>query len=127
MGKEVNEILKERGKVHGDWANNAIASANLYRAFTDIAIKTGNSGIMPPEMTEAIRMALHKLGRIASGDPFEIDHWQDAIGYLTLARNYVIMRNAQATKERVGTEIPSESSIPEIWPVVKRPYYKPGE
>ena len=44
MGKEVNEILKERGKVHGDWADNAIASANLYRAFTDIAIKTGNSG-----------------------------------------------------------------------------------
>lgn len=85
--KSTEQILEERGKVHGDWSNNARASAEMFATFEQICEKSGKTPI--PEIMEAIRMALHKIGRMASGDIMEIDHWADAIGYLTLGKKYI--------------------------------------
>lgn len=75
----IEKILAERGKTHGNFTDHAKATmdlkramaANLRRPITDV-------------QCEAINMILHKLGRIAAGNPDIKDHWDDIAGYAKL-------------------------------------------
>ena len=76
------KILEERGKTHGDFRHNAEVS-QLIKGIIKERLHMHDLYI-PPFMNEAIDMISHKLSRIAVGDPFESDHWQDIAGYAEL-------------------------------------------
>jgi len=72
-------LLAERGKTHGDFAAHAAATQGMKRLFL------ANAGPKLNDVQqEAVDMILHKLGRIAAGDPGFKDHWDDIAGYARL-------------------------------------------
>lgn len=79
--EEVDEILKERHAIAGDYGVNAGVAMTLWHTF--------NSGPTSKDMTKvqahAAFMVCCKLARIAAGDPDFKDHWLDIAGYAKLA------------------------------------------
>ena len=83
MSQSINDTLKERGSRYGKFANHAELSQNLKNAvFTHI----NQYGItqLQPYQVEAMEMILHKVARIANGDPYYDDSWRDIAGYAQL-------------------------------------------
>jgi hypothetical protein len=77
----IENILAERGKTHGDFSITAELAQELKLSIR--AVLSENSECTD-EMREAIDMICTKLARIASGDPYHIDSWQDIAGYAML-------------------------------------------
>jgi len=78
--KNVNEILQEREKTHGKYADHAYVTQEMKAACQYKGLDTKLSY----EQKEAVDMILHKVGRIIAGNNNEVDHWQDIAGYATL-------------------------------------------
>lgn len=78
----VTEILQEREKTHGDYAEQAGMSVLL----KDIIRNGLNWESLQSTQKEALDMIMHKVARIISGNPDYADHWDDIIGYATLVR-----------------------------------------
>lgn len=85
-------LLDERGKTHGSFKLHAQTTQALKRKF----YAPVPPGKLTPEMREAVDMILHKLGRIAAGDPTHADHWADIAGYAEL----VVKALDRAVKDR---------------------------
>ena len=77
---DIKSILAERGKTHGDYSRHASTTQCL----KSVMRNTQNWGDLNPSQTEALEMIAHKIGRILSGNPDHIDHWDDISGYATL-------------------------------------------
>ena len=78
--KNVNQVLTERGKTHGCWAQQAGVAQEL-----KAVIRSGDRGQLSKSQREALEMIAHKISRILCGDPDHKDHWVDIAGYATLA------------------------------------------
>lgn len=72
-------LLAERGKTHGDFRDHANATQSLKATFS-----AHNKNKLSSVQFEAVDMILHKLGRIAAGNPNFKDHWDDIAGYARL-------------------------------------------
>ena len=81
--KTTKEILTERAKTHGSFATNARVSQGIKDLLS--RQKANRSDVL----NEGIDAIAGKLARIASGDPLEIDHWEDIAGYATLVVTYL--------------------------------------
>lgn len=75
---DVAATLKARLATHGDFTDHARVAQRLKTVLrmekldlTDI-------------QNEALDMILHKIARIATGNPNHKDHWHDIAGYATL-------------------------------------------
>lgn len=79
---EINDILKERRKTHGNFEKVALLDTELFSVFN-----TYHYSDLSNEQYCAIKMILHKIARIGCGNPDFKDHWQDIIGYATLVLN----------------------------------------
>lgn len=75
----VNGILAERDKTHGDFATYAACTQDL-----KVTMCRHMVGAPTDVQQEAIDMICLKLGRIAAGDSWVRDHWDDIAGYATL-------------------------------------------
>lgn len=77
----INETLKERGEVYGEFADLARTAAGI-RA----AIMRGSyvGPPMPAVQSEAICMIATKLARIVNGAHGHVDSWRDIAGYAQL-------------------------------------------
>lgn len=82
MTTNIEEILKERGKTHGDFSQQSALS----QGFKELMRQSTRVGLYPHQK-EALDMIVHKLSRILSGNPNEPDHWVDIAGYSTLVAN----------------------------------------
>lgn len=71
-------------KKHGDFTD----VAEFVQGVLDLAEKLPGYRRASPVVREGFRMIVHKLARIASGDPFLPEHWEDICGYgqITLDR-----------------------------------------
>lgn len=78
---EINEILEERQKTHGNFTTHALISQNL----KEIARNGRNWAKLEPYQKEAIDMCFHKIARVLDGNQDYIDSWRDAAGYIELA------------------------------------------
>jgi hypothetical protein len=80
----IRDILAERQTTHGDFTDHANCAQELKNVFRSHCM-------VPPTnvQAEAVEMILHKLARIASGNPNYKDHWDDIAGYATLAADRV--------------------------------------
>jgi hypothetical protein len=86
----VNELLAERKKTHGSFEEHARCTQELLETIT----KERNWNKLSPEYREGIHMILHKLGRIATGNPYHVDHVADIQGYAKLMENYAEQVNS---------------------------------
>jgi hypothetical protein len=78
----VNEILLQRGGVHGSFADNA----SILQSFLANATHWGNWENLTEVEKTALWLILHKIARILSGNPHFDDHWADIAGYAELVR-----------------------------------------
>ena len=74
----IDNILNERKKTHGDFADVAYVSQNLEQIMQSTEQEYTN------KQREAIKCICQKLARIACGDPSFADHWEDIAGYAML-------------------------------------------
>jgi hypothetical protein len=77
--KYKNPILNEHEKTHGNFNNVARLHQKLLAIFD-----SKNSVKETDVQKEAYNMILLKLARARCGNPNEIDHWRDIVGYAEL-------------------------------------------
>lgn len=82
-----SEILVERQKTHGQFVDVAEAAQSIKNMFRASKVDAGVE--VDPCIVEAFDMIASKMGRIASGDETEVDHWRDVIGYAQLALEFL--------------------------------------
>jgi hypothetical protein len=73
---DIDEILNEREKTHGDFEDVARVSQEIKDCFVRPDTSTSQD--------EALDMIANKIARICCGNPNEVDHWRDIAGYATL-------------------------------------------
>lgn len=82
------ELLSERGKTHGDFADHARITQLLKDTIKIELVRRHHR--QQPRLTatqkESIDMILHKIGRIVAGESGFQDHWDDIAGYAKIAR-----------------------------------------
>jgi hypothetical protein len=84
----VEAILAERRKVHGDFDVHAHLTQKLKIAMqSDVLVNSNYPRQLTCSQCEALEMIQHKIGRILAGNPNHIDHWDDIAGYATLVAN----------------------------------------
>lgn len=81
MTDNINEILEQRAKTHGDFKSQAFIAQMLKDDFWD---SKSVDNVLTATQSEAIDMIFHKIARIGAGNPNEIDHWRDIAGYALL-------------------------------------------
>jgi len=88
MSDTLNAVLEQRGATYGDYPVVAALSQALKNTIMQhyFEVHGGDSATpLPPYMAESISMICHKLSRIANGNPYYADNWQDIAGYAELA------------------------------------------
>ncbi len=81
----IQEILDERRKTHGDFLVHSMISQNLKEC---LWVRDGWRRLNLMQQ-EALEMICHKISRVVAGDPNHADHWRDIAGYATLIVNYL--------------------------------------
>lgn len=74
----VEETLKERGSVHGDFTMNAAVARELKNVVAKWDIR------LTSVQREGLDAIMCKVARILAGDPSFKDHWHDIQGYARL-------------------------------------------
>lgn len=82
MTDQIDAILAERQKTHGDFADHA----GITQSIKDIMRQNGIERLNDSQ-TESLEMIAHKIGRILAGNPDTKDHWDDIAGYAKLISN----------------------------------------
>lgn len=78
----VNETLKERGKVYGDYKGGSEFRAKVMELIVDRYAEVNHGG-MPAIHMVYVYDIVNKLSRLAV-TPYHIDTWHDIAGYATL-------------------------------------------
>ena len=84
------DLLEERAKTHGDYAENA----HISQSIKTIISNSPDYEDVPPIHKESLDLICTKIGRILSGNCNEPDHWRDIAGYAQL-----VVNNLEASKE----------------------------
>jgi hypothetical protein len=85
MTTDINVLLAERGKTHGDYEIHAAITQDLKRVMRNHVCDLDRG--LDDDMQETLEMIAHKIGRIIAGNPAEPDHWRDIAGYAQLVAN----------------------------------------
>jgi hypothetical protein len=85
MTTDINALLAERGKTHGDYVTHSLVTQDLKRVVTHHVADLDRR--LDDDMQETLDMIAHKIGRIIAGNPVEPDHWRDIAGYAQLVAN----------------------------------------
>jgi hypothetical protein len=85
MTTDINILLEERGRTHGDYAVHALITQHLKRVITHHVADLDRR--LDDDMAETLDMIAHKIGRIIAGNAAEPAHWRDIAGYAQLVAN----------------------------------------
>lgn len=96
----VNETLKERGKVYGDYKGGSEFRANVMELIVDRYAKVNHGG-MPAIHMVYVYDIVNKLSRLAV-TPYHIDTWHDIAGYATLVEK--ALRKAEKQDQEVDAD-----------------------
>jgi len=93
---ELQNVLAERRKQHGDFSEHAIYTQSIKAVMSDAERRRmeQDKPFLTAVQREAIEMIAHKIGRILAGDPNHVDHWLDLAGYATLVADDLRSREA---------------------------------
>ena len=95
MAEAIEETLKTRGNVHGDF----VSSAQFKDAVNSMVRLTPNYDCMGRACRQALFMIVEKMGRILYGDPHFADHWHDISGYAKLIDDAISNGTIKPNKE----------------------------
>lgn len=76
----IDALLAERGRTHGDYAEHAYITQRL----KDVMHGAAGWQRLSDIQRETLEMHAHKIGRALAGDPNFADHWDDIAGYARL-------------------------------------------
>lgn len=96
---KIEEVLKERGTRYGSFFQHAKITQQLKSIFFS-HMNAHNDASLTVDQKEAIEMIMHKLGRIANGDPNYVDSWVDIAGYAQLVADRIL---ADSQEKAQGT------------------------
>lgn len=87
----IQSVLQERGSRYGRFEDNASLSQELKSAICRVLDNPTlvRRDQFKPIHREAIQMILHKISRIACGDPNYDDSWTDIAGYAQLVVDFI--------------------------------------
>jgi len=105
MHNDTDTLLSERARTHGDYAMVAAISQQL----KDILRSSPGWSRLNDVQRESLDMEASKNARILSGNPNEVDHWDDKAGYARLVSKHIAPPTAPS---RPDTSI--EDNIAEI-------------
>lgn len=109
----VNETLKERGKVYGDYKGGSFFRAVVMRAII-ARYKEVNHGGMPDIYMVYLYDIVNKLSRLAS-TPDHIDTWHDIAGYAMLVEEaFKKDKEQEARQEKHDQEADDEATVIEF-------------
>lgn len=97
---DIDKVLTERGKQHGDYATFAYITQHIKDQ-----MRTGNWGLLSPSQKECLEMVASKIGRILAGNPNHQDHWTDIAGYARLVERQLEPTVAAAEELKYGVNI----------------------
>jgi hypothetical protein len=101
----LDEILQQRDKVHGNFANTATLAQTLKTAIHNESITD-----LHKDQREALDLICTKIARICVGNPHEADHWFDIAGYAKLVYNRLV-------REKKGVVNPNERNTISSWSI----------
>lgn len=85
--QKLEQTLKDRGEAYGAFDEFASVCQQLKDVVREADRNSRNQ--MTPAQREAMDMILHKVTRIAVGDPDHEDSWHDIAGYASLAEKVI--------------------------------------
>jgi len=86
---EINELLEERGKTHGD----IVIQSYFSQEMKSVLRASPHWKKMSSVKRECLEMVVHKIARILAGNHEERDHYYDIIGYTQLILNEIEKEN----------------------------------
>lgn len=95
MAEAIEETLKTRGNVHGNFVTSAVFKDRV-RSLISL---TPNYDCMGPACRQAMFMIVEKMGRILYGNPVFADHWHDISGYAKLVDDAITNGKIKPNKE----------------------------
>ena len=81
---EINEILEQREKTHGDYTTVAKIAQTLKKVISWYVYGEYNQLKISESQKEALDMICSKIARICNGDANKPEHWEDVAGYAML-------------------------------------------
>lgn len=85
---DLKAILDRRGSDYGLFCDQALISQDLKDVMRTAFVENQRYQQLKPiqraAIDEGIEMILHKLARLANGDPTHGDSWDDIAGYATI-------------------------------------------
>ena len=99
---DIDKLLSERGKTHGDYA----VHAGITQRLKSVMHATPYWPLLTDTMKETLEMNAHKIGRILAGNPAFPDHWADIAGYARLVEKELIssLKDDPITQPRLGAD-----------------------
>ena len=85
MTTDINVLLAERERTHGDYVTHALVTQDLKRVITHHVADLDRR--LDDDMAETLDMIAHKIGRIIAGNAAEPEHWRGIAGYAPLVAN----------------------------------------
>lgn len=85
MSNKLADILSQRKQTYGSFEEQAAISQKLKQIVIGINLKNTED----PVIVEGMENILHKISRIANGDPTYSDSWRDIAGYATLVADHL--------------------------------------
>lgn len=83
-------LISTREQTHGPFNQQALISQELKDVY--YKYQTYFEKDSDPIVDEAIEMILHKISRIAAGNYYVKEHWDDIAGYAQLPSKFRIMK-----------------------------------
>lgn len=114
----MSDILDEREKTHGDYYRVAMMAQEL----KDVMRRGKNWKTLDDTQRETLEMIASKIGRILSGNPHEVDHWRDIVGYAALIERWLTSCTASGggpTRRPAASSpaTPAPSPVSSVWPL----------
>jgi hypothetical protein len=90
MTNKINDTLKNRGSIYGEFEDNADITQELIKVIENAP----SYSKLSKQHLEAFHMIFHKISRAVCGDPDYIDNIHDIIGYAKLLEDFLIEKQA---------------------------------
>ena len=89
-GESIEDITKARESDYGGLNNVSYVARKLKLLFRELGYETHFSDVQ----VEGTDMILHKFARLISGNPNNVDSWNDIAGYASKIADYTEKRNS---------------------------------
>ena len=93
---DVNKVLEDRGRTHGDFNEQARLSQDIKDLFKSSKLWW----TLEPFHREALEMIAHKISRALMGNATFLDHYSDIIGYTKLISDELKKRDGTTDVEQ---------------------------